>query len=76
MCKEDYETGSDNKTCTAVVKHDNGCTTASSCVQCAYGYYVNSASTVTPMTCAKSTRYGSVAILSGAILSWFAFMKF
>ena len=75
LCNDDMEPATDKKSCVAVTKHENGCTTASSCTECAMGYYVNSASSATAMTCAKSTRYGSVSIVSGVILSWLALMK-
>ena len=74
-CGTEMIPATDSKSCVAVTKHDNGCTTASSCAECAKGYYVNSASGAT-MTCAESTRYKSVAILSGVIMSWLAFLKF
>ena len=77
VCKSGYEhTDDTKKSCKEVTTYDTGCTTSSGCTECAYGYYVNTASTVTPMTCAESSRYSSVAVISGAILSWFAFMKF
>ena len=76
ICKDDMEPSSDKKSCNEKVKHENGCTTSSNCRECAIGFYVSSSSTSGSVTCKKSSRYESVAILTGAILSWLAFLKF
>lgn len=71
-CVEGEETTTELKTTS------EGCedSTDGKCVQCKYGYYVNSKSADETMTCAKSTRYESVAIIKTIALALFAIALF
>ena len=73
-CGSEKIPATDKLSCVAVA--ETGCTTATGCTACAYGYYVSSASTADKMTCTKSTRYGSTSILGTILMTFVAFMSF
>ena len=82
-CKEGYKVEGgkcvEGKVTTPEMKTtSDGCadSTDGKCALCKYGYYVNSASSADTMTCAKSTRYTSVAILKSIALALFAIALF
>ena len=73
-CKNGYTLSSDKLKCDA--NAETGCSTATGCTGCIYGYYVSSASTADKVTCTKSTRYGSTSIVGTILMTFVAFMSF
>ena len=68
----------DDKTCMKLEGATEGCgLVADKCGACMYGYYVNSASSVTPMTCKESTKYSSVQVMAISMFTLLtAFLRF
>ena len=60
-----------DKSCKKLEGANEGCGTIESekCKSCMYGYYVNSLSSVDPMTCKQSSRYSSVKIFGVCLWS-------
>ena len=78
-CASGFYAAADKLSCVELTGANAGCASVvdSKCSGCTYGYYVNSASSVSPMTCAESTKYSSVKVfgfVQFAILAIASFM--
>ena len=67
-----------DKSCMKLESATEGCALIEDkCGACMYGYYVNSASSVSPMTCKESTKYSSVQVMAISLFTLLtAFLRF
>jgi len=73
LCSAGYLLATDKLSCTKLEGAKEGCNIVSdACSSCYYGFYVNSASSVTPMTCKASSRYSSVKTIGISMMALLA----